>query len=258
MTPEEFRVAGHALIDWIADHRSTVRDRPVLAAVGPGEVKGGLPSTPPTAVDDIDALIADLDRVVVPGTTMVQHPMHFGWFPSNASLSSVLGDLASSGLGGLGISWESCPSLTEVEEVMCDWMRQLVGLSDSWRGVISDTASTSTLTALLIARERATGLSQNEGGLQSVGEPLVVYTTAQAHSSVAKGALLAGYGWDNIREVAVDPTTYAMDPVALETAMAADRAAGRRPAARSAAMAALVVSYASTAVDALDPVADVV
>jgi aromatic-L-amino-acid decarboxylase len=251
MTPDEFRVAGHQLIDWIADYRSSIEDRPVKAQVAPGQVRESLPPSPPAATESIEALLADLDDIVVPGTTMVQHPMHYGWFPSNASLSSVLGDIASSGLGGLGISWESCPSLTEVEEVVCDWMRQLTGLSSAWHGAINDTASTSTLTGLLVARERATDLGQNRGGLQSAEAPLVVYSTDQAHSSVAKAALLAGFGWDNIRMVATDAQTHAMDPVALADAMAADVAAGRVPAA-------VVVTTGTTGVTAMDPVAAIV
>lgn len=251
MTPEEFRAAGHQLIDWIADYRATLEARPVKAQVNPGDVRAALPPAAPSGVDGIEDLLADLDSIVVPGVTMVQHPMHFGWFPSNASLSSVLGDMASSGLGGLGISWESCPSLTEVEEVMCDWLRQLVGLSDAWLGVINDTASTSTLTGLLVARERATDLSQNRAGLQSIERPLVVYATTEAHSSVAKAALLAGFGWDNMRIVATDPATHAMDPAALATAIDADVSAGRTPAA-------VVVTTGSTSVTAMDPIAAIV
>ena len=140
VTPDEFRAAGHALIDWIADERLAVRERRVLPDVQPGDVRAMLPTSPPTSTDTIDALLADLARVVVPGMTAVQHPRHFGWFPSNASLASVLGDLASSGLGGLGISWESNPALNEVEEEVCDWMRQLCGLSGAWRGTIQHTA----------------------------------------------------------------------------------------------------------------------
>lgn len=250
MTPEEFRVAGHQLIDWIADYRNGVEERPVKAQIDPGDVKRALPTSPPTGTEGIEALLADLDGIVVPGTFMAQHPMHFGWFPSNAALSSVLGDMASSGLGGLGISWESCPSLTEVEEVVCDWMRQLTGLSDAWSGAINDTASTSTLTGLLVARERATNLSQNSAGLQAMDQPLVVYATEQSHSSVAKAALLAGFGWDNIRMVATDPVTYAMDPVALAEAIAADRAAGRLPVA-------IVATTGTTSATAMDPVAEI-
>ncbi len=250
MTPDEFRQAGHRLIDWIADYRENLADGPVLAAVGPGETAAGLPAEPPTEVTDLDHLLGLLDRVVVPGVTQVQHPMHYGWFPSNASLASVLGDLASSGIGSLGISWESSPALTEVEEVVCDWMRQLTGLSPAWSGTIQDTASTACIVALLTARERATDHVQAAGGLPAVERPPVVYTTAQAHSSVRKAALLAGYGADNLRIVAEDEA-YAMDPAALAAAMAADAADGRQPAA-------VVASVGTTGTTAMDPVADIV
>ncbi len=247
MTPEEFRAAGHTLIDWIADERAAVRDRRVLPAVAPGDVRAMLPSEPPTTVDDsIAGLLGDLEHIVVPGMTNVQHPRHFGWFPSNASLASVLGDIASSGLGGLGISWESNPALTEVEEVMCDWMRQLCGLSPMWSGTIHDTASTAALVALLSARERATDNSFAAGGLQAHDRPLVIYATAQAHSSIAKAAVLAGFGHDNLRLVATDPLTYAMDPGSLADAIAADLAAGRLPTI-------VVASLGSTGVTAFDP-----
>jgi aromatic-L-amino-acid decarboxylase len=251
MTPEEFRTAGHVLIDWIADLREGIDDRPVLAQVEPGEVRGWFPPDPPSATQSFAELLDALDTKVVPGVTQVQHPMHYGWFPSNASLASVLGDIASSGIGSLGISWESSPALTEVEEVTCDWMRRLVGLSEAWRGTIHDTASTACFVALLVARERATDLVQNRGGTQSLTQPLIVYTTAQAHSSVAKAALLAGFGWDNIRMVDVDPRTYAMVPAALEDAMTADAAAGGVPAA-------VVASVGTTGTTAMDPVGAIV
>lgn len=199
------------------------------------------------------ALLDDLDRIVVPGVTQVQHPMHFGWFPSNASLASVLGDVASSGLGGLGISWESCPALTEVEEVACDWMRQLTGLSDAWSGTIHDTASTACLVALLAARERATDHSQVTSGLVGVEAAPVVYATGEAHSSIRKAALLAGYGADHLRSVGIDDTTRAMDPSSLDTAMAADVDAGRTPAA----VVATVGSTGSTAFDPLGGITEV-
>ncbi len=253
MTPEEFRAAGHQLIDWIADQRAAVADRPVLAQVEPGQVRAGLPSEPPSEPGSMLELLEDLDRVIVPGITQVQHPMHFGWFPSNAALASVLGDIASSGLGTLGISWESCPSLTEVEEVVCDWMRQLAGLSEAWVGAIHDTASTACLTSLLVARERATGMAQNSGGLQAVTAPVVVYTTDQAHSSVAKAALLAGYGWDNVRVVATDPWTRAMVAEDLALQIEADINAGRIPGA----VVATAGTTGTTAFDPIDAIADV-
>jgi aromatic-L-amino-acid decarboxylase len=251
MTPDEFRQAGHSLIDWIADYRSNIEDKPVLAPVSPGDIRRSFPVDAPTVPGSFDELLAALDTRVVPGTTMVQHPMHYGWFPSNASLASVLGDLASSGLGGLGISWESCPSLTEVEEVVCEWLRQLTGISQEWTGTITDTASTGIFTAVLAARERASGMSQNTGGLVGHSAPLVAYTTSQAHSSVAKAALLAGLGWDNIHLVDVDPRTRAMDPEALRSAMADDVATGRIPAV-------VIANVGSTGVTAMDPLGSIV
>ena len=205
MTPEEFRRAGHVLIDWIADYRQQIEQLPVKAQLEPGEVRASLPSQPPDTADSLEALLHDLETLVVPGVTQVQHPMHFGWFPSNASLASVLGDVASSGMGTLGISWESCPSLTEVEEVVFDWLLQLTVLSEAWSGTIHDTASTACVVAMILARERASELAKNAGGLQSAPAPLVVYTTGQAHSSVAKAVQLAGFGNDNLRLVDEDP-----------------------------------------------------
>jgi aromatic-L-amino-acid decarboxylase len=247
MTPDEFRKAGHALIDWIADYRQRIPELPVRARVEPGEVRAGLPQQPPEIVEEFSALLADLDEVIEPGITQVQHPMHFGWFPSNAALSSVLGDIASSGMGTLGISWESCPALTELEEVMCDWMRQLTGLSGEWRGTIHDTASTACVTAMILARERASKFSKNRAGLPGEAAPLIVYSTAQAHSSIAKAVQLAGFGNDNLRFIDEDPWTRAMIPEALEAAIEKDLAAGNTPAG-------IVCSVGTTGTTAMDPV----
>jgi aromatic-L-amino-acid decarboxylase len=250
MTPEEFRQAGHELIDWIADYRANLEQGPVRAQVEPGDIKRSFATSAPETPIAAEQLLRELEQNIVPGITQVQHPMHYGWFPSNASLASVLGDIASSGLGTLGISWESCPALTEVEEVVCDWMRQLTGLSDNWEGCIQDTASTSCLTSLLLARERASNYAQNHGGLQAQDQPLVVYTTAEAHSSVAKAALLAGFGNDNLRLVEMDPADRSMQAHCLATAIEDDIAAGRKPAA-------VVASVGSTGITAFDPVADI-
>jgi aromatic-L-amino-acid decarboxylase len=250
MTPEEFRSAGHQLIDWIADYRSSIEQRPVRAQIEPGDVRRAFSQLAPESPPGAAQLLADLEQKIVPGITQVQHPMHYGWFPSNASLASTLGDIASSGLGCLGISWESCPALTELEEVVCDWMRQLTGLSDSWEGCIQDTASTSCLTALLIARERASDYSENRGGLQAEEKPLIVYTTEEAHSSVVKAALLAGFGRDNLRMVPMDAQSRAMSAPALARQIEADFAAGNLPCA-------IVASVGSTGVTAFDPVAEI-
>lgn len=251
MTPEEFRAAAHELVDWIADRRAAVETRPVRPAVEPGDIAARLPSAPPVIPVDAAAVLRDLDSIVAPGITEVQHPMHFGWFPSNASLSSILGDVASSGLASLGISWESSPALTEVEEVVVDWLRQLTGLDDEWRGVIQDTASTACLVVMVAARERATGYGQVTTGLVGHDRPLCVYTTAEAHSSVRKAALLAGFGADHIRLVDVDPWTRDMRPEALRRAMAADAAAGHTPSI-------VVASAGSTGTTAFDPIDEIV
>jgi len=164
MTPEEFRRLGHRIVDWVADYRERVAELPVMSRVAPGDIKAQLPVSPPTEPERFEAILGDLDRVILPGLSHWQHPRFFGYFPSNGELSSVLGDYLSTGLGVLGLSWQSSPALTEVEEVATDWMRQMVGLSPAWSGVIQDTASTSTLVALICARERVNFRLSRFGG----------------------------------------------------------------------------------------------
>ena len=166
MSPEEFRRYGHQLIDWLADYHETLAERPVMAMTRPGDIRDALPVAPPAEPEPFADIIGDLDRIVLPGLSLWQHPRFFGYFPANAALSGVLGDLVSTGLGVLGLSWQSSPAITEIEEVVTDWMRRMLGLSPSWSGVIQDTASTSTLVALISARERATGFALARGGLQ--------------------------------------------------------------------------------------------
>ena len=249
MTPEEFRKYGHAVVDWIADYRARVHERPVMAPTEPGAIKATLPAAPPLDPEPFDAVLRDLDAVVMPGITNWQHPHFYGYFPSNGTLGSVLGDYVSTGLGVIGLAWQSSPALTEVEEVVTDWLRQMTGLSDGWEGVIQDTASTATLVALLCARERRTEYGLARGGLQAEAKPLVVYASAHAHSSVDKAALLAGFGKDNIRHVAFDER-YGMRADALAQAIADDRAAGRVPCA-------VVATTGTTTTTALDPVAEI-
>ncbi len=251
MTPEEFRAAAHELVDWVADHRARIPDLPVEARVRPGQIRDALPTRAPEQPEPLADVMADLERIVVPGITQTQHPGFYGWFPSNASLASVLGDIASSGVAALGITWQSAPALTEVEQVVTEWLRDLCGLAPDWRGAIQDTASTGTLVAMIAARERASGLSEDRGGLQAVDTPLVAYTSPQAHSSVPKAVLLAGFGRENLRFVDVDPVTYAMRPQALAEAMAADVAAGRQPAV-------VVAAVGTTGTCAMDPVREIV
>ncbi|HEX9190084.1 MAG TPA: pyridoxal-dependent decarboxylase [Vicinamibacteria bacterium] len=246
MDPEEFRRFGHQVVDWIADYRAGVAQHPVMSRVQPGQVRARLPASPPQAPEGFEAVLDDLDRFVLPGLSHWQHPRFFGYFPSNGELSSVLGDYLSTGLGVLGLSWQSSPALTEIEEVTTDWVRQMVGLSDAWSGVIQDTASSCTLVALLSAREKATGYSLARGGLQAEEKPLVVYVSAHSHSSVDKAALLAGFGRASLRAVAHD-AAYAMREDALEETLRADLAAGRKPCA-------VVATTGTTGTTAIDPV----
>jgi len=247
LNSDEFRAAGHRLIDWIADYRATIESRPVMAQTEPGAIKAKLPATPPQHPESFDAVLRDLDTIVLPGITSWQHPRFFGYFPSNGLYASLLGDYVSSGLGVIGLAWQSSPALTEVEEVVVDWMRQMLGLSDRWSGVINDTASTSTLVALLCARERTTNYGLARGGLQEEAAPLVVYATAHSHSSVEKAALLAGFGKRHVRIVPHD-SSHAMRPESLENMIKDDIADGLKPCA-------VVATTGTTTTTALDPLA---
>ncbi len=252
MTPEEFRSYGHQLIDWLADYHAGLATRPVQATTEPGEIRAQLPAAPPEQPESFAAVLADLDRLVLPGLSHWQHPRFFGYFPSNALLAGVLGDIASTGLGVLGLSWQSSPAITEVEEAVLDWVRQMTGLSSAWSGVIQDTASTSTLVALITARERATNYALVHGGLQAETRPLSIYVSTQSHSSVDKAALLSGFGRDNIRLVPCDEN-FAMRPDALAEMVAADIAAGLHPCA----VVATTGTTATTAVDPIAPIAEI-
>ena len=252
MTPEEFRRAGHELIDWVADYRERVArsEFPVMSRNVPGALRAALPAIPPQAPEHFAAVRRDLDELILPACTHWQDPRFHGYFPSNGLPAAVLGDLVSAGLGQLGLNWQASPALTELEEVCLDWWRQMLGLSARWSGVIQDTASTATFVALVCARERASNHAATRGGLQGLASPLVVYVSAQAHSSVEKAALLAGFGRENLRMIPVDDN-FDMRADALATAIATDRAAGREPAA-------IVATCGTTATTAFDPIAEIV
>ncbi|HEY4161418.1 MAG TPA: pyridoxal-dependent decarboxylase [Dongiaceae bacterium] len=249
MTPDEFRRYGYKLIDWIADYREGIAARPVMAQVKPGAVKAALPKMPPEEAESFEAVFGDLERVILPGISHFQHPRFFGYFPANADLASVLGDYLSTGLGVVGLAWQSSPALTELEEVTVDWMRQIIDLGDAWRGVIQDTASTSTLVALICARERASNYALAAQGLQAGDPALIVYVSEHAHSSVDKAAALAGFGAGHVRHIAMDGE-FAMRPEALRAAIVADLAAGIRPCA-------VVASIGTTTTTAIDPLKEI-
>ena len=245
MTPEEFRRFGHEVIDWVADYRATVEARAVHPRIEPGSLRAQLPGEPPIEPQPFGEIMKDMERLVLPALAHWQHPRFFGYFPSNGELSSVLGDYLSTGLGVLGLNWQASPALTELEEVTTDWLRRMLGLVDSWQGVLQDTASTSTLVALISARERASDFAMARGGLQTGGKPQVVYCSEQAHSSVDKAALLAGFGRAFVRKIEVDQY-YAMRPEALSVAIESDLAQGRVPCA-------VVATTGTTTTTALDP-----
>jgi aromatic-L-amino-acid/L-tryptophan decarboxylase len=247
MTPDEFRKLGYDIIDFIAAYRERVASLPVMARVKPGEIRASLPASPPEKGEDLSNIVSEIERLK-PGFTHFQHPRFFGYFPSNAELSSVLGDLLSSGLGQLGLNWQSSPALTELEELTTDWMRQLLGLPETFKGVIQDTASSSSLVALLCAREWATNHSQTRGGLQAEEKSLMVYGSSQSHSSVEKAALLAGFGRDTIRLLETDEN-HAVRIDMLEQSIKDDITKGFKPCA-------LVASTGTTATTAFDNVAE--
>jgi aromatic-L-amino-acid/L-tryptophan decarboxylase len=249
MTPDEFRRLGHALVEWVARYREAMPSLPVMSTVKPGSIRAQLPASPPEQPGELEALLPLLDSVVLPGITHWNHPRFFAYFPSKTHLASVLADLVSSGLGAQGMSWQTSPAATEVEEVMMEWLRQLVGLPDSFTGVLQDTASTATLVALLCARERSTDSAQGRGGLQEAHAPLVVYASEMAHSSVDKAALLAGFGRTYVRLLPTD-AAHALEVSALEAAVKKDVAAGLLPCA-------VVATTGSTGTTAMDPVADI-
>ncbi|HEY8210327.1 MAG TPA: pyridoxal-dependent decarboxylase [Myxococcaceae bacterium] len=247
MTPDEFRRAGHAFIDWIADYRTRMESLPVMSQVKPGEIRARFPKEPPQEGAPLEQLLGPLERDVLPGITHWNHPRFFAYFPSNGTLPGVLADLAAAGLGPQCMSWQTSPAATELEEVVLDWLRQMVGLPDAFTGVIQDTASTATLVALLCARERTTDYGQTRGGLQEMKAPLAIYASDQAHSSVEKAALLAGFGRACVRSIESD-AEHAMKVDVLAAAMADDAAHSLRPCA-------VVATCGSTATTAMDPIA---
>ncbi len=255
MSPEQFRRRGYRVIDWIADYMEKVEGYPVLARSEPGQIRAMLPPHPPAKGEDFEAVMADLDRVVMPGITHWQSPNFFAYFNANASAPAILGDLLSSGLGVQGMLWATSPACTEVETHMMDWLVEMLGLPESFLssgrggGVIQDSASSATLTAIVAARERATA-----GGGNQTGSPgrLTAYTSREAHSSIEKGIRVAGIGSDNLRLIDVDGS-FALRPDALEAAIEADVAAGREPFF----MCATIGTTSSTAIDPMRAIGEI-
>jgi aromatic-L-amino-acid/L-tryptophan decarboxylase len=249
MTPDEFRRHGRAVVDWIADYYERIESYPVLSQVRPGEIRASLPPAPPEQGEPFEAILKDVDELILPGITHWQSPSFFAFFPANASGPAILGDLLSSGLGVQGMLWATSPACTELETHVLDWLSGMLGLPDRFKsstaggGVIQDTASSAALCALLAARERATSYQTNEEGCDG---KLVAYTSAQAHSSIEKAVKIAGIGRRNLRLIEVDER-YAMRADALASQIRSDRAAGLQPCF----VAATVGTTSSNAIDPL-------
>lgn len=251
MSPDEFRRHGHQVIDWIAEYHERLESFPVLSQVSPGEVRDGLPADPPELGEGFDSVLADLDRVLLPGITHWQHPSFFAFFPANASGPAILGDLLASGLGVQGMLWATSPAATELETHMLDWLATLLGLDPRFRsdsaggGVIQHSASDAALVGLVAALHRVSGGATETAG--TAAGRFTVYTSEQTHSSVEKACRVAGVGSAALRKLRVDPATQAADAGHLAELLSADVAAGFTPAL-------VVASVGATGTGALDPV----
>ena len=255
MTWDEFRRCGKALVDWIADYHERIESFPVLSQVQPGAIRHSLLPKPPAHGEPFDRLLEDVEKLILPGVTHWQSPNFFAYFPSNTSAPSILGDLLSAGLGIQGMLWSTSPACTELETHVLDWLVEMLGLPEKFAshaaggGVLQDTASSSSLCALLAARERATGFASNERGCDG---RLVAYASAQAHSSIEKAAKIAGLGRQNLRLIEVDEK-FAMSPEALGAQLDADRRAGLIPCFVCATVGT-TSSYAIDPVAAIGPI----
>ena len=244
MDLDEFRRHGHALVDWMADYLENVERLPVRAQVRPGEIAGQLPPAPPRESEPLERIFADFERIVMPGLTHWQHPSFFAYFPANSSPPSVLAEMLTATLGAQCMLWQTSPAATELETRTLDWLRQMIGLPQGFAGVIQDSASSATLCALLVARERATGWKADDEGLRAC-PALTFYASEEAHSSVEKAIRIAGLGRRSLRLIPTD-ADFAMRPDALAAAIRADRAEGRVPAG-------VVATLGTTGVGSSDP-----
>jgi len=242
MSPEEFRKAGHQVVDWLADYLADPTQYPVLSRNQPGQLIDALPPSGPEAGEAWDQIFQDFERHVVPAVTHWNHPGFMAYFANTASPPGILGEMLAAGLNTNGILWKSSPAVTELEQVALSWLRQWMGLTDEWFGVIHDTASTGVMHALAAARQAVAPEIRSTG--QSA--PLTVYCSEQAHSSVEKGALAIGVGQPNVRKIAVD-SAFRMRADLLEQAIEEDLGAGKKPFC-------IVPTVGTTATASIDPV----
>ena len=251
MSARDFRKFGHQLIDWVADFMDGIDDTPVSASIKPGEVSRQLPGSAPPTGEPMENILADIDRIIMPGMTHWNHPNFFAYFNSSASAAGVLGELLSAAFNINGMVWKSCPAATELEQVTLGWLRQMLGLPQDFWGIIYDTGSASTFHALAAAREEIAELNIREKGMSGRSEVprLRMYTSEMAHSSVDKAAMALGIGLENVRHIAVNED-YRMKPDALAAAIADDRRDGWRPFC-------VVATVGSTSCTSIDPIPEI-
>ncbi|PKL86069.1 MAG: aspartate aminotransferase family protein [Ignavibacteriae bacterium HGW-Ignavibacteriae-1] len=246
MKKNEFIKHGYQIIDKIAEYLSEADKYPVRSQVKPGEVRSQIPASPPNEGEDFDDILKDFDNIIMPGLTHWQSPNFYAYFPANTSYPSILGELMTSGLGVNAFSWETSPAATELEETVMDWLRQMLGLSNDFVGVIQDTASTATICSILTAREK---MSNFESGKKGIGGKIFrVYASTEIHSSIEKAVRIAGIGTDNLVKIPTDEN-YAMRSDLLRDAIQSDLKAGFTPMC-------VVSAMGTTGSLAFDPIAE--
>jgi aromatic-L-amino-acid decarboxylase len=250
IAPERFVEYGKRLVEWVGEYLAHPERYPVVSRARPGEIAAALPASPPREGESLDDIIADFERVIVPGITHWNHPGFFAYFAISASVPGILAELLTAALNVNAMLWKTSPAATELEDRALDWLRQMLGLGGDWSGHINDTASISTMLALAAAREAA-ALDIRERGMAGRADlpVLRVYCSEHAHSSVDKGALTLGIGHENIVHVASD-AEFRMRPDALREAMRSDVARGMRPLA-------VVATVGTTSTTSIDPLREI-
>lgn len=251
MEKSEFRQRAHELVDWMADYLEQKENYRVTPGLAPREILNQLPLNAPENGESFDLIMDDFKKIIVPGMTHWQHPAFFAYFPANNSEPSILAEMLMATMGAQCMSWLTSPAATELEERVCDWLRDAKGINSSWKGCIHDTASTATLSALLTAREKATNFEINENGF-STSEVFRVYSSAHVHSSIDKALKIAGIGVSNLVRIPVDEN-FAMIPEELERAIKKDLENGFRPLCVISALG----TTSSTAVDPIREISEI-
>lgn len=253
MPIDEFRKNGYKLVDWIADYLSNIEKYSPLAQVNPGDILKRIPKTPPTNGEDIENVLADVDKILMDGITHWNHPGFMAYFNSTSSGPGILAELLTAALGVNGMLWKTSPAFTELEKSMMNWFRQMVGLPENYWGIIYDTASTSSMHAIASAREQL-DLGFREKGMAGRNDvpKLILYCSEHAHNSIDKGALTLGIGLDGIRKISVNER-FEMDPADLEDKIKDDIANGYKPFC----VVATVGTTSTTSVDPVEAIADI-